>query len=238
MDSTWRTRLLAAAAVVVAVAIGFAGVRLLGDGEPVAAPSPSPSPSPSPTAPAELKPFSVTLQKAVDQAMDNGNLYVRPPDLRDVLVERSARDATAVVERYLNTVFVDPKSRGKDVVLKQLLTERARATLKRSDRAALGIGAPPIVGASRQRASARVIVAHDGPRVMTMTIKFYVSMNAITEAGRESSVRQEGVFVLVPAGKQWRVDMLDVRLVPPQRGRPPAPPPAPASDGATEVTPS
>ena len=121
--------------------------------------------------------------------------------------------------------------RGELRQLRELLTKRAHKILDERDRAALGVGGPPIVGGDRQRASARIGVLHNGPRVRAMTVKYVMSMRAVNAAGRRSIVRQEGVLVLVRAGG-LHIDLADVRYTPPERGAPPAPQPTDAATTA------
>lgn len=230
MDPIWRIRLLAAAALIVAVAVAVAALQLFGDPEPVATPTPSPTATATP-APPELEPFSVRLQAAKAQPMDSGNLYARKPNRRPKLARRTARDGIAVLERYLNTVYVNPETRGQPQVLQWLLTDRARRELRTRDRRALGLGITPFVGGSSQGASARITVLHDGPRVSAMTMRFTATMRVVNEAGRRSKVTQRGAFVLLKSGKRWVVDMFDVRLVPPEPGEPDPP----QTDAPTEM---
>jgi hypothetical protein len=241
MDATWRTRLLIAAAVVVTVVVVIVAVRLLGDrDEPAAAPTPVPSASTASetaTTTPPLRPFEVTLRSVKDQPMDGGNMYGRKPDVNGPLTRRAAREAVAFLERYLNTMFVRPQTRSKPEGLQTLLTSRARQLLDKQDRTSLGVGGPMIVGGSRQRAHARVVVLHEGKRVSHMTVEFRAGMRVINGAGRQTEMAQRGVFVLARVGKGWRIDMLDVAYTPPESG--PAPQPEPtASDatGASETT--
>ena len=243
MPQTWRSRLLIAAAVLVAVAAVFVGVRVLGDrSETVAIPTESPtataSPEPSPTPrPPQPKPFTVTLKAVRDQPMDHNYIYGRKPNRSGDVVKHAARNAVALVQRYLNAAFVAPKTRFTTKALPVLLTDQARAQLRDRDKRALGVGLREIAGAQRQRATARVTVAHEGSSVSAMTVKFAAAMKVFTKAGGTSSLRQTGVLVLRKTPDGWFADMIEVQLTPPEQDAPPKQPrpkPTPQSTAPTE----
>ena len=234
MPQTWRSRLLIAAAVLVAVTAVFVGVRVLGNrDEPVATPTQAPTAtaSPEPPAPPEPQPFKVTLQAVRDQPMDHNYILGREPDRNGDLVNNAARNAVALVERYLNAAFVTPKTRFTTTALPVLLTDQARTQLRTSDKRALGVGLPEIAGADRQRATARVTVMHNGASVSAMTVKFAAAMR-VHRAGATSTLRQTGVLVLRKTPDGWLADMIEVQLTPPEKA-PPEPPPTPTPQATT-----
>ncbi|MPZ72723.1 MAG: hypothetical protein GEU74_05740 [Nitriliruptorales bacterium] len=241
MDPTWRSRLLVAAIAVVALAAVVLAVRLSGDrDQPAAAPIPAPTASPTtastPQPTPQPGPFKVTLRGVKEQPLDRSNMYGRKPGTRRKLARQSAGKAVNLLERYLNTVFARPTTRSKPQVLKTVLTRRARRELRPRDRAALGVRGPAIAGGRKPRAVARVTVLHDGRRVSAMTLRFRAAMKVVTATGKRTALRQRGVFVLMRPDKQWRIDMIDVELVPPERGPPkeaqPADPPPTSTEAA------
>ena len=241
MPQTWRSRLLIAAAVLVAVTAVFLGVRVLGDrGEIVATPTESPTataspePSPTPRPPPQPKPFKVTLKAVRDQPMDHNYIYGREADRNGDVVKHAARNAVALVQRYLNAAFVAPTTRFTTKALPVLLTDQARARLRDRDKRALGVGLREIAGAQRQRAAARVTVAHEGSVVSAMTVKFAAAMKVFTKAGGTSSLRQTGVLVLRKTPDGWFADMIEVQLTPPEKDAPPKQPrPTPTPQATT-----
>jgi hypothetical protein len=236
MSQTWRSRLLIAAALLVAATAVFLAVRVLGNrGENIVAPSESstatvtPEPSPPPPQP---EPFTVVLRAVRDQPMDHNYIYGRKADRSGAVVKTAARNAVALVERYLNAAFVAPNTRFTTQSLPVLLTDQARAQLRDRDKRALGVGLPEMAGAEGQKATARVAVAHEGSKVSAMTVKFAAAMKVITQAGAESALRQDGVLVLRRTPDGWRADMIEVRLTPPAK-TPPQPPPSPSPAATT-----
>jgi hypothetical protein len=244
MSQTWRTRLLIAAAVLVAVAAVVVGVRVLGNREIVATPTESPTATatpevaPSPPAPPQPRPFKVTLNAVRDQPMDHNYIYGRNPDRNGAVVKHAARNAVQLVQRYLNAAFVAPKTRFTTKALPVLLTDQARAQLRDRDKRALGVGLPAIAGAKQQRATARVTVAHNGPRVVAMTVKFAAAMKVFSRGGDTSSLRQTGVLVLRKTPDGWFADMIEVQLRPPRNDPAPKPPPPTPTPQSTPTVPT
>lgn len=243
MPSTRRLQILLGLAVV-AVAIGlFFVVRTMsgGDAEPSASPSPSepspePSPSATPTPVAQPRPFTVKIAGARGVPTDSGNLYARKSQARNGVVRDAAAQAGKALERYLTAVFVDKATRFETKPLRALLTVPAYKSLRKTDRAALGVGSLDVVGGGKGRAKAWAVVLHRDKHAFSVTLKYRATIPLVvgTQEAKPKPLVQQGTMVFAPTKGPWRADMADVRLsLPPEPSVDKQPEPLPSKEATS-----
>jgi hypothetical protein len=181
-------------------------------------------PTPAPIAePPAATPFEVVLAHIEMVSMSHGEIVgagAGPPD--EDAVALAADRARRVLQRYLDTQFVDAETRFTTAALHELLTDRAQAALTPADRLALGAVHYRGVWTKTGPATARATVLYDGAAVELVTLEY----EARAEVGYVRSTRtrpltQQGTLVYVPTAEGWRVEAADVTLDAPD------PPPSP-----------
>ena len=217
MPTSPRVRALLAVAVLLAIGgVTFGVLNLTGAEEPDVLQSASPSAAPSPTPSAEPaieqpRPFRVTLRKVRGVAADNALLFGRRPDERPKVAKQAAKAAANALQRYLNAAFVSPKTRFTPAPLRTLLTPVAFDELGKTDRRALGVGAPKIDGGKTGKAVARALVVYRHAKPVAVTLRYRAGLRAAF-GQRTQPLTQRGTMVFVRVAKGWRADMVEVRL--------------------------
>lgn len=224
MPSIRRSHLLIGVAVLLAAVSLFLVSRSPRAAQPAAAPAPAevtPFASPAPEKVAQPRPFKVKIVKARGVRTVSSNLYGRRAPAEPKVVKSAAANAGRTLERYLNAEFVNKRSRFTAKPVRKLLTPQAYKSLRKSQRAALGVASLKVLGGTNGKARARAIVMHRGGTAYAVTMKYRATIKLILDTKPRPLV-QTGTIVFTRGNRGWRGDMVEINLsrpTPPKRNK-------------------
>ncbi|HSJ46086.1 MAG TPA: hypothetical protein VK923_15540 [Euzebyales bacterium] len=157
--------------------------------------------------------FDVTVHVADVVEMDNDGVFGRrPPVADDAVVDAAARDIATVVTRYLDAEFVATETRFTDDPLPALLSDRALAVSRSTDRAGLGVVDVAVreVEPQQVRLTARMVTS--GGEVVLAAVRYDARARLVTADGASDELHQRARMAFVSQGSGWRADVVEADL--------------------------
>ena len=226
MPQTWRSRLPLIAAVLVAAALVAVVVFvMLRPGDPATGPSETPTAiatataEPSEAALPQPKPFEVNLRKTLASSVEVSNIFGRKPAAGRDVTKTAGDAAAAALQRYLNAMFVTPKSRFSSAAARDLVTQDAWRLIGSTERRALGVGLQDYKGARTRKVNARAVVLFNKTHPHGVTVTYRARLVMLSRDAKPQPVVQQGSIAFVRTSQGWRAQLVDVHLSGPAGGK-------------------
>lgn len=163
--------------------------------------------------------FDVVARVADVAEMDADRVFGRPRPVADsAAVDAAARDVAAVVDGYLDAVFVAPDRGSSRQAVTGLLSRRARDAARPADLAGLGVVDLAVRRVDPEPVTMTLrMVTSDGD-VVLVAARYDVRATIVTGDGASGPLRQRADMVFVHEGGRWRADVVAADLTLPDGG--------------------